>query len=136
MRLWTLGAKVADVDREVAFIQSIGGQLVLDEELSVDGRGYRLPLLRLGDKYLHLGTAMVYEDRLSEPLGPGLCHLVLRVGDLEAYRTRALRAGAAEVAPAARIEAGFGVRDIAFLRSPGGVLMEFAQITEDRVPPV
>lgn len=134
MRLWTLGAKVCDVDREIAFVQSIGGQLVLDEELRVGGHGYRLPLLRLGDKYLHLGAAMVYEERLDEPLRPGLCHLVLRVRDLDAYRTRALQAGATELAPVAHVEAGFGVREVAFLRSPGGVLLEFAQIAEDRVP--
>jgi len=136
VRLWALGAKVSDVDREIDFLTGLGGRLVLDEVLPFEGKGYRIPLLSLGDKYLHIGQAMVYEDRLPGHLGHGFCHAVLRVDDLPVAREAALRHGAQEVLPVARVEAQFGVRDVAFLRSPGGLLIELAKVYEDGVPEV
>lgn len=136
MRLWALGAKVSDVDREVDFVTALGGEVVLDEELSFGGRGYRIPLVRLGDKYLHIGEEMVYEDRLPERLAHGLCHLVMRVDELAPARGTALRHGASEVIPVAHVDAGFGTREVAFLRSPGGLLIELAKVSADRVPEV
>jgi hypothetical protein len=59
---------------------------------------------------------------------------VFEVDDLEAARTRALAAGATEIAPVARITAGFGTRDVCFLRSPGGTLFELVQILDAAVP--
>jgi len=136
MKLWGLGAKVDDVDREVAFLTTLGGRLVLDEVLPFAERGYRIPLLRFGDKYLHVGEAMVYEDRLPEPLSAGFCHVVMKVDDLGPARQAALQSGATEVVPVAHIDAQFGVREVAFLRSPGGLLIELAQMSEQRVPEV
>jgi hypothetical protein len=98
--------------------------------------GYRVPLVRLGDKYVHIGENMVYEDRLPEPLGYGLCHLVMRVADVGPARAAALENGATEILPVSRVDAQFGTRDVAFLRSPGGLLIELAQVHEDRVPEV
>jgi len=136
MKLWGLGAKVDDVDREVAFLTSLGGRLVLDEVLPFAERGYRIPLLRFGDKYLHVGEAMVYEDRLPGPLSAGFCHVVMKVDELGPARQAALQSGATEVVPVAHIDAQFGVREVAFLRSPGGLLIELAQMSEQRVPEV
>jgi hypothetical protein len=136
MKLWALGAKVDNVDREVAFLTSIGGHLVLDEVLPFAGRGYRIPLLRFGDKYVHVGEAMVYEDKLPDPLGPGFCHVVMKVHDLAPARDVALENGATEIVPVAHVDAQFGVREVAFLRSPGGLLIELAEMSEQRVPEV
>jgi catechol 2,3-dioxygenase-like lactoylglutathione lyase family enzyme len=134
MRIWTLGAKVADLDREIQFVQALGGELLIDDQVAYGDRTIRVPLLRWGDKYLHLAQEMVYESRLEEPLTAGLCHVVFEVDDLEAARTRALAAGATEIAPVARIAAGFGTRDVCFLRSPGGTLFELVQILDAAVP--
>lgn len=134
MRIWTLGAKVADLDAEIDFIERIGGELVLDDRITFSGTDFRVPLLRFGDRYLHIASRMVYEDALGAPLDFGLCHVVFEVDDLVAARGRALAAGASEVTPAAWVEAGFGVRNVAFLRSPGGILFELVQIVEHRVP--
>ncbi len=136
MRLWALGAKVQDVDRETAFIAALGGHTVLDEVIPFGGKGYHIPLMRLGDKYLHIGEAMVYEDRLPERLSYGLCHVVMRVDKLAPARQAAMQHGATEVLPVAHVDAEFGVRDVAFLRSPGGILIELAEMYEDRVPEV
>jgi catechol 2,3-dioxygenase-like lactoylglutathione lyase family enzyme len=136
MKLWALGAKVDNVDREVAFLTSIGGRLVLDEVLPFAGRGYRIPLVRFGDKYVHVGEAMVYEDKLPDPLGAGFCHVVMKVDDLAPARDVALQNGATEIVPVAHVDAQFGVREVAFLRSPGGLLIELAEMSEQRVPEV
>jgi catechol 2,3-dioxygenase-like lactoylglutathione lyase family enzyme len=134
MRIWTLGAKVSDVDAEIRFVEAVGGELLIDDRIPYDGRVIRVPLLRWGDKYLHIADEMVYEARLDTPLPNGLCHVVFEVDDLEAARVRAVAAGAREIAPVARIRAGFGARDVAFLRSPGGTLFELVHILEAAVP--
>jgi hypothetical protein len=133
-RIWTLGAKVPDLDREIAFVRALGGELVLDDRIPFHGEVFRVPLLRLGDKYLHIAEQMVYESALEAPLADGLCHVVLEVDDLESAREDALAAGAVEVTPVTHVEAGFGVRDVAFLRSPGGVLVELIRIIDAAVP--
>jgi catechol 2,3-dioxygenase-like lactoylglutathione lyase family enzyme len=134
VKIWTLGAKVPDLGREIAFVQGMGGRLVLDDVIPFGGEEFRVPLLRLGDKYLHIAERMVYEERLRRPLGHGLCHVVFEVEDLGAMRECALAAGASEVAPVTRVTAGFGTRDVAFLRSPGGILFELIRIIENAVP--
>ena len=136
MRIWTLGAKVPDLDGEIRFVEALGGRLMIDDQIPYEGHTYRIPLVRLGDKYMHLARQMVYEDRLSAPLPNGLCHVVYQVSDLEGLREKALAAGATEVAPVSRVSAGFGVRDVAFLRSPGGILFELVRILENAVPGV
>ena len=134
MRIWTLGAKVPDLDAEIAFVERLGGELVLDDRIPFGDREFRVPLLRFGDRYLHIAEEMVYESSLEEPLPAGLCHVVFEVDDLEESRRAALDAGATEITPPARVEAGFGTRDVAFLRSPGGILFELIRITEHGVP--
>jgi hypothetical protein len=49
-------------------------------------------------------------------------------------REAALAAGAFEIMPMSRVTAGFGTRDVAFLRSPGGILFELIRIVENAVP--
>ena len=134
MKIWTLGAKVPDLEREIAFVQGLGGSLVLDDRIPLEGEEFRVPLLRFGDKYLHIAERMVYERQLEQPLADGLCHIVFQVDDLEAMRQAALAAGAHEIMPVSRVTAGFGTRDVAFLRSPGGILFELIRIVESAVP--
>ena len=104
------------------------------EVRSLDSTEFRVPLLRLGDKYLHIAEEMVYERRLAEPLPSGLCHVVFQVDELVRARDAALAAGATEIAPVSRVSAGFGTRDVAFLRSPGGILFELINVVESAVP--
>ena len=134
MKIWTLGAKVPDLDAEIAFVEKLGGELVLDDRIPFGEREFRVPLLRLGDKYLHIAEEMVYESSLESPLPNGLCHVVFEVDDLEGTRRVALDSGATEITPPARVRAGFGTRDVAFLRSPGGILFELIRITDNAVP--
>ena len=134
MKVWNNGAKVQNIDREIAFFEAMGGSVVLDEELQWEGERIRVPLLRVGDKYLHIMQRMVYEDRLSEPLPAGLQHVVYEVDSLSDYRDRALRAGATETMPVKHVVAGFGIRDVGFFRSPGGIRFELIEVYEHTVP--
>jgi hypothetical protein len=61
---------------------------------------------------------------------------VMKVDDLAPARDVALENGATEIVPVAHVDAQFGVREVAFLRSPGGLLIELAEMSEQRVPEV
>jgi catechol 2,3-dioxygenase-like lactoylglutathione lyase family enzyme len=135
LKIWSFGCKVPDLDGEIAFFQAIEGSVVVEDRLTIDHREFRLPLIRWGDKYLHLFEHAVYEHRLSQPLSNGIAHVVMEVDDLDGLRRRALSAGATEVAPMAWNQvAKFGRRDVAFLRSPGGILFELIRVHEHGVP--
>jgi hypothetical protein len=136
MKVWTLGVKVTDTDRELAFLDGIGGRLIIDDVVPFGGATYRAPLVRLGDKYLHVLNSGVYESEsaLERPLEPGLMHVVYRVDDIGAHTTRALQAGATQLTQQRRVSAGFGTRDVVALRSPGGMIFEYIQVHEDRMP--
>jgi len=134
MKLWNFAAKVPNLDAEVAFIEALGGSIVLDEVLTVDATSIRVVLMRWADKYVHLFEKAVYEPKLGGELAFGLCHVVLEVNDLPELRASALRAGARELMPTQFVAAGFGTRDVAFLRSPGGILFELIHVHEHRVP--
>ena len=74
--LWTIGVKVPDLERELEFQRAMDNQIVLDEELPLSDESYRIPLVRMGDKYLHIGEKMLYEQVLGESLPYGPVHMV------------------------------------------------------------
>ena len=74
--LWTIGIKVPSLKRELEFHRQMGNEIVLDETLEFDGERFRLPQVKMGDKYLHVAEKMVYEDVLGESLPFGMTHLV------------------------------------------------------------
>jgi catechol 2,3-dioxygenase-like lactoylglutathione lyase family enzyme len=134
MKLWNFAAKVPNLDSEISFLKAMGASVVVDEVLHVEDRDFRVVLLRWGDKYMHLFENAVYEHRLDSPRQHGLCHVVFEVDDVDGLRQTALQAGAREIMPKSFISAGFGTRDVVFLRSPGGVLFELIKVREHRVP--
>jgi catechol 2,3-dioxygenase-like lactoylglutathione lyase family enzyme len=134
MKLWNFAAKVPNLESELLFLKAMGAYVVVDEVLHVDDRDFRVVLLRWGDKYMHLFENAVYEHRLDSPRQHGLCHVVFEVDDVDELREAALQAGAREIMPKSFISAGFGTRDVVFLRSPGGVLFELIKVREHRVP--
>jgi hypothetical protein len=134
--LWTIGVKVANLERELAFHRRMGHPIVLDETFELGGRSYRIPLVRMGDKYLHLGEQMVYEHALGQPLPVGIAHVVYRSDDFDHDVRAALEAGAAQLAEVASVSAGFGSRRVAFLRAPGGWIFEIIEILTNLVPEV
>ena len=134
--LWTIGIKVSDLERELEFHRAIGNEIVVDETLTIDGVDYRVPLVKMGDKYLHLAERMVYEAQLGVTLPYGPSHLVYVSDDFENDVERFLRAGAEAIREPVDVSAGFGDRKVAFFRSPSGWIFEVAKIYRHRVPEV
>jgi len=134
--LWTIGIKVPDLEKELAFHRAVGNQIVLDETLTIDGIDYRIPLVKMGDKYLHLADKMVYEQELGIELPYGPTHLVYLSDDFDADVQRFTDAGAAPIHETVEVSAGFGDRKVAFFRSPSGWIFEVAKIYRHGVPEV
>ena len=134
--LWTIGIKVENLERELDFHRAIGNQIVLDEELHVGGQAYRIPLIKMGDKYLHLAEEMVYENELDEPLPYGMVHLVYLTDDFDADVQKFEAAGCQHVFEPTEVSAGFGDRKVAFFRTPNGWICEIAKIYRHGVPEV
>lgn len=134
--LWTIGIKVPDLEMELAFHRAVGNAIVLDETLTIDGCEYRVPLVKMGDKYLHLAETMVYERQLGVQLPFGPTHLVYISDSFEADVAMVLSAGATAIREPVDVSAGFGDRRVAFFRSPSGWIFEVAKIYQHRVPQV
>jgi hypothetical protein len=134
--LWTIGIKVPDLDAELAFHRAVGNDVVLDETLSIDGADYRIPLVKMGDKYIHLAERMVYETQLGIELPFGPTHLVYVSDSLNDDVARFLDAGATALRDPIEVSAGFGERKVAFLKSPSGWIFEVAEIYRHAVPEV
>ena len=134
--LWTIGVKVADLERELEFHRRLGNEIVLDETIEFGGKSFRLPLVRMGDKYLHLAERMVYEHVLDHPLPVGIAHAVYISNDFDQDVRTALAGGAVLLTEVATISASFGDRRVAFMRAPGGWIVEFIEIIRNLVPEV
>jgi hypothetical protein len=134
--LWTIGVKVTDLEKELEFHRQLGNEIVLDEAIEFGGRSFRLPLVRMGDKYLHLAERMVYEHLLDQPLPVGIAHAVYMSNDFDKDVKTALAGGAVLLTEVATISAKFGDRRVAFMRAPGGWIVEFIQIIRNLVPEV
>jgi hypothetical protein len=134
--LWTVGIKVPDLERELSFHREIGSAIVLDDTIHFEGEPYRIPLIRMGDKYIHIAERMVYERLLERPLPYGIVHLVYMSDRIEQDLETVKAAGAVPFIDLTVISAGFGKRKVAFLRSPSGYIFEIIEILENLVPPV
>lgn len=134
--LWTAGIKVPDLEKELAFQSRMGSKIVLDDTIVFEGESYRIPLLKMGDKYLHIAEKMVYERMLPQPLPYGIVHLVYISDALERDLEAAIQGGASCFIGPSEITAGFGRRKVAFLRAASGYIFEIIEIIENLVPPV
>jgi hypothetical protein len=135
-RLWTIGIKVPDLEKELAFHRQMGNPVVLDETLEVGGESFRVPLIRMGDKYIHLAEKMVYENLLGRPLPFGITHIVYRSDNFEEDIRKASESGARALRDVATISAGFGERRVAFFTAPSGWIFEIIEVLRDLVPEV
>ena len=134
--IWTVGVKVPNLERELDYHRALGNEVVLDEKLELDGEFFRLPLIKVGDKYTHIAEKMVYEAFLDDPLPCGIMHLVYVTTDFDADRKRAVEAGAVEFHEPVEASAEFGRRRVAFLKTPSGYVVEYIDIIENLVPEV
>ena len=134
--LWTVGIKVPDLEAGVAaFQQQMGSNTILDDTIVFEGESFRIPLLRMGDKYVHIAERMVYEKTLPQPLPYGIVHLVYISDAIERDLERATRSVATcfidEVIHPLIFRHAAGV-----FQSPSGYIFEIIEILENRVPAV
>lgn len=135
-RIWNVGSKVRNLDRELEFHKQLGHEVVLDERVSLEDREHRVALVRARDKYLHLSEEYPYESDLDEPLEIGVVHIVSISDAFDEDVEKATAAGFRLIRPVTPIAAQFGRRRVAFLRSPGGYLLELIDVIENLVPEV
>ena len=134
--LWTVGIKVPSLEQELAFHRQMGNEIVLDEILELDGESFRLPLIKMGDKYIHVAEKMAYESLLDEPLPFGMTHLVYISDNFDEDLAKAIGSDAASLREPAEVKAEFGERRVAFLRAPSGWIFEIIEIKRNLVPEV
>ena len=134
--LWTIGIKVPDLEKELAFQRQMGNEIVVDETVEFGGEFFRLPLVKMGDKYLHLAKKMVYECLLDEPLSFGMTHLVYISNNFDEDVVKAIANGAASLCDVADVSAGFGERRVAFMQVPSGWIFAIIKIKHNLVPEV
>ena len=127
-KLWNLGMKVADVEREAAFLVSLGGTVLFRERLTTPAGEVDYALIAFGGTRFFLTPKTVFEDALPGPLHTGLTHAVFEVEKLEPEVERIKSLGTEMLLPPTEITAGFGTRKIAFFRSPGGLVFEVMEI--------
>ena len=132
--LWNIGVKTADLEADLAFLERVGATVVLRDALPVDGgETLAYAIVRLGGVRLLLFPNVIFEDKIPGGVNPGLTHAVFEVDDIQAEYDRIQGLGGEALIAPTLAEAGFGSRQIAFFRSPGGLVLEIIQILENKV---
>ena len=132
-KLWNIGIRVANLEKEVFYFTALGAILRVQEKLMTENGEFEYSLLDFGGTRLFLTPRTVFEHALPDSLRDGLTHAVFEVKDVDAALKELVTQGTEVLIPAMEIEAGFGSRRLAFCRSPGGVVFEVMQIRENRV---
>jgi methylmalonyl-CoA/ethylmalonyl-CoA epimerase len=120
---------VEDLDAAVAAYSAVLGRPDSGREL-VESEQVRIAFFDLGDARLELLEPTAADSpigRFLERRGPGLHHIALEVGDIEAALERCRAAGLSPVGEAPR--RGAGGRRVAFLHPTGtlGALIELSE---------
>ena len=132
-KLWNIGIRVADIEKEVSYFKALGAVLRVQETLATKDGQFEYALLDFGGTRLFLTPKTVFEHALPEPLSDGLTHAVFEVEDVDATLRELVAQGTEILVSPMEIEAGLGSRRLAFCRSPGGVVFEVMQIRVNRV---
>jgi catechol 2,3-dioxygenase-like lactoylglutathione lyase family enzyme len=132
-KLWNVGIRVANLEKEVAYFESLGAVLRVKEKLATKNGQFEYALLDFGGTRLFLTPRTVFEHMLPEPLRDGLTHVVFEVKDVDAALRDLVAQGTEVLTAPIEIDARLGSRRLAFCRSPGGVVFEVMQIHVDRV---
>lgn len=132
-KLWNIGIRVADIEKEVSYFKALGAVLRVQETLATKDGQFEYALLDFGGTRLFLTPRTVFEQALPEPLSDGLTHAVFEVEDVDATLRELVAQGTEILVSPMEIDAGLGSRRLAFCRSPGGVVFEVMQIRVNRV---
>jgi methylmalonyl-CoA/ethylmalonyl-CoA epimerase len=128
-RLEHVAIAVEDLDAAVAVYKAVLGRPASGREV-VESEQVKIAFFNIGDARLELLEPTAADSpvgRFLERRGPGLHHIALEVGDINAALERCRAAGLITVGEAPR--RGAGGRRIAFLHPTGtkGVLLELSE---------
>jgi catechol 2,3-dioxygenase-like lactoylglutathione lyase family enzyme len=132
-KLWNIGVRVADLEKEVSYFKALGAVLRVQERLATKDGSFDYALLDFGGTRLFLTPKTVFEHALPASLRDGLTHVVFEVEDVDAALKELVARGTEVLIAPIEIDAALGSRRLAFCRSPGGVVFEVMQIRENRV---
>lgn len=132
-KLWNIGIRVANVEKEISYFKALGAVLRVQEKLATRNGQFEYALLDFAATRLFLTPKTVFEHALPESLRDGLTHAVFEVKDVDAALQELVAQGTEVLIPPMEIDAGLGSRRLAFCRSPGGVVFEVMQIRVNRV---
>ena len=132
-KLWNIGIRVTDVEKEISYFKALGAVLRVQEKLATRNGQFEYALLDFAATRLFLTPKTVFEHALPESLRDGLTHAVFEVKDVDAALQELVAQGTEVLIPPMEIDAGLGSRRLAFCRSPGGVVFEVMQIRVNRV---
>jgi catechol 2,3-dioxygenase-like lactoylglutathione lyase family enzyme len=132
-KLWNIGIRVADLNKEVSYFQALGAVLRVQEQLTTENGRFEYALLDFCGTRLFLTPKTAFEHALPELPHDGLTHAVFEVKDVDATLQDLVAQGTEVLVAPMEIDAGLGSRRVAFCRSPGGVVFEVMQIHENRV---
>lgn len=132
-KLWNIGIRVADLEKEIAYFEALGAVLRVQEKLATKDGRFEYALLDFGGTRLFLTPKTVFEHTLPKSLRDGLTHVVFEVKDVDAALQELMDQGTEVLVAPMEIDAGLGSRRLAFCRSPGGVVFEIMQIRVNRV---
>jgi catechol 2,3-dioxygenase-like lactoylglutathione lyase family enzyme len=132
-KLWNIGVRVADLEKEVSYFKALGAVLRIQERLATEDGQFEYALLDFGGTRLFLTPKTVFEHVLPGSLRDGLTHAVFEVKDVDATLKELVAQGTEVLIAPMEIDAGLGSRRLAFCRSPGGVVFEIMQMRENRV---
>ncbi|HYN00387.1 MAG TPA: VOC family protein, partial [Aestuariivirgaceae bacterium] len=83
-KLWNIGIRVANVEKEVSYFKALGAVLRVQEKLATRNGQFEYALLDFGGTRLFLTPKTVFEHALPESLRDGLTHAVFEVKDVDA----------------------------------------------------
>src|SRR5262245_52130697 len=83
-KLWNIGVRVADLEKEVSYFKALGAELRIQEKLATSDGQFEYALLDFGDTRLFLTPKTVFEHALPQSLRDGLTHVVFEVKDVDA----------------------------------------------------
>lgn len=132
-KLWNIGIRVTDIEREVAYLKALGAVLRVREKLATKDGQFEYALLDFAGTRLFLTPKTVFEHALPESPRDGLSHAVFEVKDVDATLKELVAQGTKVLVAPMEIDAGLGSRRLAFCRSPGGVVFEVMQLRVNRV---
>jgi catechol 2,3-dioxygenase-like lactoylglutathione lyase family enzyme len=128
-KMTNLGVRAPDMDAEIAFLESFGGEDVRRSERTTDGVVHKRAHLHIGAVRFTLFPFATYDERLAalgEQRGGGIGHVAFEVPDTQAVLDLVGARGIEPLIPpfTVAMSSSGDSRRITYFRSPNGTVVE------------